>query len=108
MLTAQGDLAALVYDEHQDPDALLRDFAADLTARGLRPVGMGQAGQCAESSLSAVLLPSGEKLLLDEKQAAQIRDSSLGRCLILQPQSRRPFRRDGATHGGGKPEGDVV
>jgi len=64
MLNAQGNLAALVYDEHQDPDAVLRDFAADLTARGFRPVGMVQAGQCADSSLSAVLLPSGEKLLL--------------------------------------------
>jgi len=64
MFDAQCDLAALAYDEHEDPDAVLRDFAADLTARGFRPVGMVQAGQCADSSLSAVLLPSGEKLLL--------------------------------------------
>ena len=49
---------------HQDPDAVLRDFAADLNARGFRAVGMVQAGQCADSSLSAVLLHSGEKLLL--------------------------------------------
>jgi nucleoside-triphosphatase THEP1 len=64
MFDAQCDLAALVYDEHQDPDAVLRDFAADLNARGLRAVGMVQAGQCADSSLSAVLVHSGEKLLL--------------------------------------------
>jgi hypothetical protein len=61
---AQCHLAALVYDEHQDPDAVLRDFAADLNARGFRAIGMVQAGQCADSSLSAVLLHSGEKLLL--------------------------------------------
>ena len=66
MFDAQCDLAALVYDEHQDPDAVLRDFAADLNARGFRAVGMVQAGQCADSSLSAVLLPSGEKLLLSQ------------------------------------------
>jgi len=64
MFDAQCDLAALVYDEHQDPDAVLRDFAADLNAQGFRAVGMVQAGQCADSSLSAVLLHSGEKLLL--------------------------------------------
>ena len=33
---------------HQDPDAVLRDFAAELNARGLRVVGMVQAGQCAD------------------------------------------------------------
>lgn len=73
MFDAQCDLAALVYEPHQDPDAVLRSFAADLSARGLRVVGMVQAGQCADSSLSAVLLHSGEKLLLaqDFDPAAQ-------------------------------------
>lgn len=64
MSDAQCDLAAVVYDEHQDPDAVLRDFAADLSARGFRAVGMVQAGQCADSSLSAVLVHTGETLLL--------------------------------------------
>jgi hypothetical protein len=64
MFDAQSDLAALVYEEHQDPDAVLRDFSMDLNARGFRAVGMVQAGQCADSSLSAVLLHSGETLLL--------------------------------------------
>jgi nucleoside-triphosphatase THEP1 len=64
MFDAQCDLAALVYDADQDPDAVLRDFAADLNARGFRAVGMVQAGQCADSSLSAVLVHSGETLAL--------------------------------------------
>jgi nucleoside-triphosphatase THEP1 len=64
MFDAQCDLAALVYETHQDPDAVLRSFAADLNARGCRVVGMVQAGQCADSSLSAVLLHRGERLLL--------------------------------------------
>ncbi|HYI29289.1 MAG TPA: DUF2478 domain-containing protein [Bradyrhizobium sp.] len=64
MFDSQCDLAALVYDGDQDPDEILRAFAADLTARGSRVVGMVQAGQCADSSLSAVLVHSGEKLLL--------------------------------------------
>lgn len=73
MFDAQCDLAAVVYEQHQDPDAVLRKFAADLNARGVRVVGMVQAGQCADSSLSAVLLHSGETLLLaqDFDPAAQ-------------------------------------
>lgn len=73
MFDAQCDLAAMVYEAHQDPDAVLRSFAADLNTRGFRVVGMVQAGQCADSSLSAVLLHSGEKLLLaqDFDPAAQ-------------------------------------
>jgi len=54
----------LPVEEHQDPDAVLRDFAAELNARGFRTIGMVQSGQCADSSLSALLLHSGEKLLL--------------------------------------------
>jgi hypothetical protein len=64
MFDAQCNLAALIYDEHQDPDAVLRDFATELKALGFRTVGMVQVGQCADSSLSALLLHSGEKLLL--------------------------------------------
>ena len=36
MFDAQHDFAAVVYDDHQDPDAVLRDFAASLNAQGLR------------------------------------------------------------------------
>lgn len=64
MFDAQCDVAAVVYEPHDDPDALLRDFAAGLTVRGVRTVGMVQAGQCADSSLSAVLIHNGERLLL--------------------------------------------
>jgi len=34
MFDAQCDLAALVYDDHDDPDAILRDFASDLNVSG--------------------------------------------------------------------------
>jgi nucleoside-triphosphatase THEP1 len=64
MFDAECDIAALVYDEDQDPDATLRDFATDLNAHGYRAVGMVQTGQCADSSLSAVFLHDGEKLNL--------------------------------------------
>jgi nucleoside-triphosphatase THEP1 len=66
MFDAQCDLAALVYEDGQDPDTVLRDFAAQLNARGFRAIGMVQAGQCADSSLSAVLLHSGETLPLSQ------------------------------------------
>jgi len=64
MFDAECDIAALVYDADQDPDAILRDFAADVNAHGYRAVGMVQTGQCADSSLSVVLLHNGETLLL--------------------------------------------
>jgi nucleoside-triphosphatase THEP1 len=64
MFHAQCDLAALVYGPDQDPDAVLRDFADDVKQQGFRAVGLVQAGQCADSSLSAVLVHNGEKLLL--------------------------------------------
>lgn len=64
MFHAQCDLAALVYGADQDPDAVLRDFADEVKQQGFRAVGLVQAGQCADSSLSAVLVHSGEKLLL--------------------------------------------
>jgi hypothetical protein len=77
MFDSQCDLAALVYEPDQDPDRILREFAADLNVRGYRAVGMVQAGQCADSSLSAVLLHSGEKLLL-----AQDFDPGAGGCRL--------------------------
>jgi hypothetical protein len=77
MFDAQCDLAALVYDDHEDPDAVLRDFAAQLNAHGFRAVGMVQAGQRADSSLSAVLVHNGEKILL-----AQDFDPSASGCRL--------------------------
>jgi uncharacterized protein DUF2478 len=64
MAHTQGNLAALVYGNGQDPDAVLREFADDVKRQGFRAVGLVQAGQCADSSLSAVLVHSGEELLL--------------------------------------------
>lgn len=77
MFDAQCDLAALVYERGQDPDAVLHAFAAELNASGLRAVGMVQAGQCADASLSAVLVHSGEVLAL-----AQEATSPAGGCKL--------------------------
>ena len=52
MFDAQCDLAALVYDEHEDPDAVLRDFAAQLNAHGFRAVG---ANPCAGAPIPATV-----------------------------------------------------
>ena len=65
MFDAQCDLAALVYEPHQDPDAILREFAADLNGRGHRAVGIVQLGHhCLDASLSAMLVHTGEELQL--------------------------------------------
>jgi Protein of unknown function (DUF2478) len=66
MFDSQCDLAALVYDQNQDPDEILRDFASDLKTRGYRAVGLVQTGHhCLDApKLSAMLIHSGEELQL--------------------------------------------
>jgi Protein of unknown function (DUF2478) len=66
MFDAQCDLAALVYDKDQDPDEILRDFAAGLKADGYRAVGLVQTGHhCVDApKLSAMLVHTGEELQL--------------------------------------------
>ena len=66
MFDSQCDLAALVYEQNQDPDEILRDFASDLKARGYRAVGLVQTGHhCLDApKLSAMLIHSGEELQL--------------------------------------------
>ena len=56
-----------VYEKDQDPDKILREFAAELNASGRRAVGMVQTGQCADASLSAVLVHTGEVLALAQQ-----------------------------------------
>jgi hypothetical protein len=66
MFDSQCDLAALVYEPGQDPDGILREFAADLNARGNRAVGLVQLGRhCTDvPNVSAMLVHSGEELPL--------------------------------------------
>ncbi len=66
MFDSQCDLAALVYEQDQDPDEVLRDFASDLKARGYRVAGLVQTGhRCVDAPrLSAMLVHTGEELQL--------------------------------------------
>jgi hypothetical protein len=66
MFDSPCDLAALVYDKDQDPDALLHGFAAALNAQGLRAVGLVQFGHRARDvpELTAVMLHSGAQVRL--------------------------------------------
>jgi hypothetical protein len=63
MFDSQCDLAALVYDANEDPDQILKEFAADLNARGYRAVGLVQIGRhCLDArGPSAVLVHTGEE-----------------------------------------------
>ena len=66
MFDSQCDLAALVYEPGQDPDGILREFAAELNGRGSRAVGLVQLGRhCMDvPNVSAMLIHSGEELPL--------------------------------------------
>jgi hypothetical protein len=65
MFDSQCDLAALVYEQDQDPDRILRDFVSELNARGHRAVGIVQLGHHGlDASLSAMLVHTGEEFQL--------------------------------------------
>ena len=65
MFDSLCDLAALVYEPHQTPDEILRDFAAELNGRGYRAVRLVQLGHhCVDARLSAMLVHTGEQLPL--------------------------------------------
>ncbi len=66
MFDSQCDLAALVYEQSEDPDQILRDFAASLNALGYRVVGLVLTGHhCVDApKLSAMLLHTGKELQL--------------------------------------------
>src|SRR6202790_5292261 len=72
MFDSQCDLAALVYEKDQDPDQILREFAADLRACGYRAVGLVQTGHhCLDApKLSAMLVHTGEELQLFQNLGA--------------------------------------
>lgn len=66
MFDSQCDLAALVYDLHEDPDEVLRGFANELTDRDFRVVGLIQSGHhCVDApQMSATMIHTGETLHL--------------------------------------------
>jgi hypothetical protein len=66
MFDSQCDLAALVYQQDEDPDRILHDFASDLNGYGYRAVGLVQTGHhCVDApTLSTMLLHTGEELQL--------------------------------------------
>ena len=72
MFDSQCDLAALVYEQDQDPDEILRQFASDLNAQGYRAVGLVQLGHhCLDApTLSAMLVHTGEELQLFQNLGA--------------------------------------
>ena len=72
MFDSQCDLAAVVYEPDQDPDAVLRDFASELNARGFRAVGLVQLGHhCVDApELSVVMIHTGEQLQLFQNLGA--------------------------------------
>ena len=70
MFDPRSDLAALVFDGKERPDALLAAFAARLVARGHKPTGLIQTGTCDGTAkvLAARVLHSGEEIALGESR----------------------------------------
>jgi len=64
MFDSHSDVAAVVYGDGDDPDAVLRGFALRLRSHGHQPVGLIQAGRRGRGrqDLCGVLLPSGRRV----------------------------------------------
>jgi Protein of unknown function (DUF2478) len=90
MFDSQCDLAALVYEQNEDPDELLRDFAADLKSGGYRAVGLVQLGhRCLDApKLTAMLLDSGEELQLFQDLGACAKGCRLDLGQLLDAGAR--------------------
>jgi Protein of unknown function (DUF2478) len=89
MFDSQCDLAALVYEPEQNPDAVLRAFAIELNALGQRAVGLVQRGQyCTDAALSAVLVHNGEELPLLQDLGACTSGCRLDVGRLLEAGSR--------------------
>jgi len=66
-IDAEHDIAAVVYSRGDDPDAVLRSFAADVASSGSRVVGFHQDGHChATDGMRLVLLPSGRAVSISQ------------------------------------------
>jgi Protein of unknown function (DUF2478) len=89
MFDSQCDLAALVYQRHEDPDAVLREFAGDIAARGFRAVGLVQLGHRVESgSLSAMLIHTGATVRLFQELGAGATGCKLDVGQLLEAASQ--------------------
>ncbi|MGB3865003.1 MAG: DUF2478 domain-containing protein [Xanthobacteraceae bacterium] len=79
MFDAQCDVAALVYEAHQQPDGVLRDFVADVQEAGLRPVGLIQSGHhdIGAVAMPALMIHSGARVDLFQDAAAYSRGRRL-------------------------------
>ena len=94
---SQCDLAALVYEPHEDPDRVLRGFASDLNGRGYRAVGLVQLGHhCVDApTLTVMLVHSGEELQMFQDLGACAKGCRLdvGRLLVAARRSPRRSMR---------------
>ena len=89
MFDSLCDLAALVYQPHQDPDEILREFAAELNGRGYRAVGLVQFGHhCVDANLFAMPVHTGEKLPLLQDLGSYSAGSTSVSCLMPVNGSR--------------------
>lgn len=87
---SQSDLAALVYEPGDDPDGLLRAFAADLNAQGYRAIGLVQFGDriAGAPRLAATLVHSGEQVPLYQDLGAGATGCRLDTGQLLDAGSR--------------------
>jgi hypothetical protein len=71
MFDSLCDLAASVYERDQNPDEILLEFAADLSAQSYHAIGLVQLGHyCVDApNLSAKLVHTGEELQLFQNLA---------------------------------------
>jgi len=98
-IDAECDIAAVVYSRGDDPDALLRSFAADVANSGRRVVGFHQNGHChATNGMWLTLLPSGGAVSITQELGPGSSSCSLDPAQLdcACSESRRHLTSSGA------------
>jgi hypothetical protein len=83
MCDSQIDLAALVYENHQDPDEVLDSFAIGLRTGGYRVAGLVQIPSCANGLLSVKIIHTGETVPLLENRGPEAKGCKLDVAQLL-------------------------
>jgi len=98
MFDSQCDLAALVYEPGQDPDGILREFAADLNARNYRAVGLVQLGRHCTGEVRLAGRELDDQVLDPQEDVAgcaQVRRSGTGHQTVIPVRTASPSMRTG-------------
>lgn len=91
MFDSHSDIAAVVYEAHDDPDRILREFTGGLRRSGCRAAGLIQLGgrdSAAQDRLPMIALSTGKTITLRHNAARRSAGCSLDAGELMQARMR--------------------